>query len=119
MDHLFATNNFSKPKSISGKDEIHIQLLRLLNMTPGTMPNNPDMGVGILTKFKFGSEEQAEELEERISSQILDYIGVQADQVTVELVDSMYKITIIIDNTIYGFKQNKTNSLMDLIDSID
>lgn len=104
MEGLFSTNDYNTPKTITGKEEIAVLIIRLLLLEPGTDPLHPEMGVGILSRYKHCLEDDISELQLEIQKQITVYMPqYQTVSVTAQLISSELYLTVNIDDTLYNF----------------
>lgn len=102
---LFTTDKYNKPMLLHDKDAIAILLLRLLVMTPGTNPLHPEMGVDIWGRYEYCNEDELDELNEEIESQILAYLpNFSSCKVTAELdSERQMKVSIYIDGSLFQY----------------
>ena len=85
---LLSVNRFSKPIVLSGTDAMIVRIIRLILMEPGTIQTHPDMGVGIVSRFRYSTALDQSELENAIMSQVTKYLPMY----------SFTKVAIEIDN---------------------
>ena len=85
---LLSVNRFSKPIVLSGTDAMIVRIIRLILMEPGTSQTHPDMGVGIVSRFRYSTALDQSELENAIMSQVTKYLPMY----------SFTKVAIEIDN---------------------
>lgn len=85
---LLSVNKFSKPIVLSGTDAMIVRIIRLILMEPGTIQTHPDMGVGIVSRFRYSTALDQSELENAIMSQVTKYLPMY----------SFTKVAIEIDN---------------------
>lgn len=104
-EYLLTTDEFLKPKSITGSKAVGILLIRLLTMLPGTNPLHPKMGVGIGVKYRFLREEDLVLLQEKIESQISTYMPPEYQSATVDLTieDGYLNIIMLINGTSFVY----------------
>ena len=76
---LMTINKFYKPV---------MQITRLILLEPGTIQTHPDCGVGIVSKFRYSTEVDVKQLENRIASQISTYLPMY----------TMVKVAVELDN---------------------
>lgn len=104
MEGVFATNKYNGPKILQGKEEVVILLIRLIILDPGNDPLHPEMGVGLFTRWKNCAVEDLPDLQLEIQKQIKVYMPLyQQAGVTVKSENSIMKISIKIDDTLYQF----------------
>ena len=98
--------------------------MHLLLLEPGTIQSHPDMGVGIVSKYRYMHEDSLPDLLADFRKQINTYIpGFEGISINGEIHNKVVYLTAIINQTIYGFtfdtettKMNNTvfNKLSDL-----
>lgn len=120
-EYLLTTDEFLKPRSVSGTDAVAVLLIRLLIMVPGTNPLHPAMGVGIGTKYRFIMEDDLLALQQVIESQISTYMPPEWQHAIVKLdIDSRYlSISILINGTAYVYNTKDSETPVQLSDIIN
>lgn len=118
-EYLLSTNKYNRPTVLKDRDTVNMLLLRLLMLTPGSMPLHPKMGVGVVSKWRYSDMDNISELETEIENQISTYLPMLLPvQVTVtenEDVDKEIIIDINVDNIVYSYTTNSGGiSLSDL-----
>lgn len=106
---LFSIDEYNKPKVKKGRDAICLLLLRILTLTPGDSQRYPEMGVGLVTKWRYADSDKLPELKNAIEKQISEYlpnfqtldISLSINTNTKELL-----VDVNIDNTLYSFTTN-------------
>lgn len=114
-ESLFSLNEYNKPKVLYEKDAIYTLIIRLLILEPGTVESHPDMGVGIVSKYRYAEDTECMDLKNNIYEQIQKYLPdfVGADiKVTADKVTSLFNIEIEIDGTIFGISYNSDTSTL-------
>ena len=104
-EYTLSIDKVNKPVELSGLQTINALLTRLILLEPGTDNNYPEMGVGLVSKYRFLTEELATDLIENIKSQVATYLP-ELQCTNVEIGYSPEKIVILkitIDDTIYTF----------------
>lgn len=71
---LMAIDKFYRPLTVKEEDMAIILITRLILLEPGTFQTHPDMGVGLVSKFRYSNEVQVDKLALRIKSQIEKYL---------------------------------------------
>lgn len=109
LEHTLSINEFNNPRIYKGKEAISQLLIHLILLEPGTIASRPDMGVGLISKYRYNDEDSLTDLRKDIASQINTYlpefIGVE---VGLELDgEDRLIINITIDNTIYKYETSK------------
>lgn len=107
-DYLMSINKFEKPVTVGGKDAIYLLLIRLLRLNPGSISLHPEMGVGIIEKWRYIDMDSLGQLEQNIQQQITDYLPMlQGVKVSVSRSKGDTKAIIIditVSETLYKFK---------------
>lgn len=103
-EYTFSVNEFGEPVVLKNSEAISQVLTHLLLLEPGTIQSHPEMGVGLVSKYRYAMENQIDNLRDDFRMQIEKYLP-QYQGVTVNcfLQDKVCYINAIIDNTIYGF----------------
>lgn len=117
-DVFFDVNKFNEPLEAKGTDAIFYLIVRLLLLTPGTSEINPEMGVGIVTKWRYCDHSQLQELKNTIEDQISRYLPkLQGVKVNIEpSQEDMTEILIDIEanDVLYTFKTDWVNNTLKL-----
>lgn len=105
-EYAMSVNDFKQPAEALGKKAIGVLLVRLLLLEKGTDPARPDMGVGIVSRYRYMFAEECPNLENDIKQQIqtylLPYSNIQ--YIKAEVVDKELHLTIKIDDATYSYK---------------
>lgn len=117
-EYLLSIDKFERPKVLKDKDAVFNLLRRLLLLNPGTIQTHPEMGVGIVAKWRYMDMSDIQDLETEISKQISTYLpsfqGADV-KITPAEEDKTIIIRITIDNTLYAFEVNdKVLTIRDL-----
>lgn len=118
-EYLMSINNFGEPKSLEGNDMIATLLIRLILLEPGTIQSHPNMGVGIISRYRYCDENDLENLKNDISTQIALYLPeYQYYNVDVKMIGRQVLLSININDVVYNLTpdfDNQTLSLSNLI----
>ena len=98
-EFTMSVNEFQEPKVLEDADAVMLLLTRLLLLEPGTLPANPDAGVGLFSKYRYASEDDARKLETEYQKQIQTWLPqFQGVKVTVkyEPSDRSYRIDFMV-----------------------
>lgn len=102
-EHTLSVDEFNNPKVLKNGEAMANILARLLLLEPGTFETHPEMGVGIVSRYRYSFAGHADELESDFKAQIEKYLPTfQGVQVKVEERDNMYYITATINNDLFG-----------------
>ena len=119
-EYTLSINDYNEPKVLEGKPAIATLLVRLLLLQPGTIPDRPKMGVGLVENFRYSGKDGVMELQKELEQQIATYLPrYQGANVTVSLnTDNTLTIGIQIDDILYKFETSElsdnSTSLIDL-----
>lgn len=103
----FSVDELKNPKTFKDAEAISVLLTRLLLLEPGTIQSHPDCGVGLMSKYRFGVEGVAAELQSNFQHQIETYLPqFQGVKIHVKEKNHELMITAEIDNTLYGVYYN-------------
>lgn len=104
-EYLLDTDDFKQPKVLYGKKAIGLIICRLLLLEPGTDPMRPEMGVGLVSKYRYMFPDQLPELKRDIAKQLNDYLF-PYQQVGITLwaeTDKTLRIDVIVDDNAYKY----------------
>ena len=109
----FSVDDFQNPKVYKDAEAISTLLVRLLLLEPGTFQSHPEMGIGLISKYRFGVEGVAQELQSNVQSQIETYLPqFQGARVSCREKEGVLMIAAEIDNTLYGiYFDSSTNNI--------
>lgn len=118
-ESVFSLNKFKRPKTHDDKAAIYVLLTRLLLLEPGTIQSHPEMGIGIVSRYRYSFEGIARTLQKDIETQIGKYLPeLRGAIVEVSDANSAITIRITVDDTLYDFnfdsEQGRFVSLVDL-----
>lgn len=72
--YQLAYDSFGKPKILRDEKAIELQLVQLILLEPGTNPLFPEMGVGLVSKYRYLGQDQEDKLKKDIAYQINTYL---------------------------------------------
>lgn len=123
-EFLLSVDEFQNPIVLKDSKAIMTLLVRLLLLEPGTIQSHPDMGVGLISKYRYGVEGIGSDLQAEFKRQIQTYLPdeFQGIQINVKEKDKTLQISAEIDGLIYGIAfdsdtlkiQTKYSNLSDL-----
>ena len=118
--HEFALtiDDFQNPKVYKNGDAILTLLTRLLLLEPGTIQSHPEMGVGLISKYRFSVEGNASVHQSDFQRQLDKYLPqLQGIKVNVTEKNSSYFITAEFERVLYGisFDTKKSSIITDSI----
>lgn len=107
---LISINKYDKPKVLKNEDSTCMLLLRLLLLNPGSIQSHPNMGVGIISKWRYSDIDRIAELELEIEKQISTYLPMlmisKVEVTPNENKDGEIIISISANNITYSFEAN-------------
>lgn len=109
QEHLLTTDEFNNPKVLTGREAISQLLIHLILLEPGTYASRPTMGVGLVSRYRYNSEDSLEQLRQDIQDQVSIYLP-EFGAVNVELSmdeEDRLIIDIEISGTIYRYETSK------------
>ena len=117
-EYLMSIDEFYSPKILRNNDAIYTLLIRLLQLEPGSIQTHPEMGIGIVSKYRFADADlAADELKTDIQNQISKYLpqlsGVQIRTYTDK---KILFVEIEVNNTLYKFEVSKESDTIKLSD---
>lgn len=112
-EHLLSINKFEKPTVAKDNDAVAILITRLILLEPGTIQSHPDMGVGLISRYRYSETGNIESLRRDISDQISKYLPTLAGaNVEVSVHDKETTISVTADNIMYTYTFDaNTNTL--------
>lgn len=104
-EYLVGTDDFNNPKVVYGKKAIGVIVCRLLLLEPGTDPMRPEMGVGIVSKYRYMFPDNLNELKRDIAYQLNKYLfPYQRVAITMWVeTDKTLRMDIVIDDNTYKY----------------
>lgn len=103
-EYTFSVDEFGEPIVLKNGEAIATVLARLLLLEPGTIQSHPEMGVGLVSKYRYSMEDNIKYLKEDFRNQIEKYLPqFQGVEVTAYLEKGVCYINATIDGVIYAF----------------
>ena len=104
-EYSLSINSFNNPDELKRADAACLLIMRLILLTPGTIQTYPEMGVGLITKYRFMYDTELQNLKKLITDQINLYLP-ELNLTSVELTLNPKDlkeliIQIKIENTLY------------------
>ena len=104
-EYSLSINSFNNPDELKRADAACLLIMRLILLTPGTIQTHPEMGVGLITKYRFMYDTELQNLKKVITDQISLYLP-ELNLTSVELTLNPKDlkeliIQIQIENTLY------------------
>lgn len=112
-----SVDNFNNPKIYSDAQGLMLLLSRLILLEPGTFQSHPDMGVGLLTYYRYELDSDsglAADLRQRIRSQIDTYLPILTGiDIQVKIEDKTFYVTARINNLVFGVLYDSENNTVE------
>lgn len=103
-EYVFGSNDFYQPKEIIGKKAVALLIVRLILLEPGTDPMRPEMGVGLVSKYRYMFPEKLADLKKDISNQLQIFLPqYQMTPIKLSVEDSKLIIEITVDDSVYKY----------------
>lgn len=113
-EYHMSVDDFNQPKKTEGKSAIGVLLIRLILLEPGTDQNRPDMGLGIVSRFRYMQESDMDALSEELKNQINTYLAPYSTvNVSITMDNDLQLIfEVSVDDTTYKYVtvQQKNNN---------
>ena len=115
-EYLMSVDEFYSPKIVKNNDAIYTLLIRLLQLEPGSIQTHPEMGIGIVSKYRFAEADTVvDELKRNIQEQISTYLpNLSGVEVRVYTKNKVLYVEIQVDNTLYKFQTSKESDSVEL-----
>lgn len=116
-EYSLGIDKFNRPAVYDQPKSSYIKIVRLILLEKGTYPTKPDMGVGLVSKYRYADIKTATtNLKNDIDNQIATYLPeYQAAQIDVEADKKEIKINITINKLTYQLMYNKEeNTISDM-----
>ena len=114
-EYFIGIDEFNHPKVYTDQHATFVLLIRLILLEPGTYPNHPDMGVGLVSRYRFVMKEKLGELQTRIQNQINTYLpefSAVNVEVSYEKQHKYTQISITIDEITYKMTYNPETNIL-------
>lgn len=112
-EHLLSTDRLNRPRTLKDRDAVATLLNRLILMEPGSNPLHPEMGVGLISRFRHADVDDLEDLEDEIKEQIsiymLEYKGVD---VNCSIYNGDIRVGVTLDGTLFTFSAQSGNMVL-------
>lgn len=110
-EQAFSIDDFQNPKVFLNGQAVCTLLVRLIMLEPGTIQSHPDMGVGIVSRYRYSVEGTESELQADIQRQVNKYLpGLQGVRITVKQQDHAFYIAAEYEGVLYGVSINTETS---------
>lgn len=111
-DHALALDSFLNPVTYKGRSAIEVLLCRLILLEPGTIQTHPNMGVGIVSRYRNAPSSELAVLDDDIKNQINTYLpGLVGVEVKTNLVkNGVLRIAIKANDQLFALTYDSSNT---------
>lgn len=110
-EFCMSVDDFLNPVVLKNEEAIATLLSRLILLEPGTIQSHPDMGVGIISRYRYSNVEEARKLKADIQQQVSKFLPDYSNvpfSVTASKNSGFY-ITAEINGSLYGIEYDTNN----------
>ena len=109
-EYSMSVDDFKNPKTYSDRESVCVLRARLLLLEPGTFQSHPNMGVGLVSKYRYGVD-VASDLQSNFKNQIELYLPqLQGCRVNVTQSGQVLNIAVEYNNVLYGVSFNQSSN---------
>ena len=112
-EFTLSVDSFNDPKVYKSPKSLQLLLTRIILLNPGEIQSHPDMGVGLLTRFRFSLDDGnlVSNLCSEIRTQLDTYLPIfSGAQVNAELKQKTLYGTIVLQQYVFSFAYNTDNN---------
>ncbi len=103
-EYNLSTDNFNKPEVVTGREAVGLLIVRLILLEPGTNPNRPDMGLGLISKYRTMFPNQLADLRRDLYYQLETYLPDYSNvAITLTEKDKHLVFDITVDDNVYKY----------------
>lgn len=117
-EYVLKTDNKYQPVILTDKEAKYTLIIRLLLMEPGTIQTHPEMGVGLVSRYRYSDASNLMNLQKDIDNQMTKYLplSLQTSTVTLSRSDNQLVLNITVDgeSAQLSVNSNGTYSLSEL-----
>ena len=119
-EYVIGTDDFKQPEEYIGKKAVGLLIERLLLLEPGTDPLRPEMGVGLVSKYRYMFPDKLNELKNNVADQLERFLfPYQTVNIKFIVDDHELTLDITVDDNTYKYvtaeqKDNNTVTLKQL-----
>jgi len=113
-EYALSNDEFGKPKIYVGQNAVVTKLVELALLEKGTYPSRPNMGLGIVSTYRYTSEDKISDMETAYKDQIETYLPeLSATEVSMVLNDKILNIYVTVDKTVYSLAFDTENNTLE------
>lgn len=108
-----SVNKFDKPTKLVDRENFpsatQVLITRLILLEPGTIQSHPEMGVGIVSRYRFTDADDLTRLEQDIADQVSKYLPELHDvDVDIQNFETTIRITLSSNGLVYTASVDKS-----------
>lgn len=111
-EYSLSINEYNQPLVYTDSKALFTLFIRILLLEPGTFQSNPEMGVGIISRYRYSTSVDISKLQSDIETQISEYIPTLTS-VNIELepdyTNNVLNIRAYLDNYLFELVFNTTS----------
>ena len=116
-EESLSIDNFNDPKIFKNAEALMLLLSRLVLLEPGVFQSHPDMGVWLLTNYRYKIDTEdglASEIQQRIRNQIDTYLPILTGiDIQVKIVDHSVYVLMQINGLMFGILYDSQNNAVE------
>lgn len=115
-EYLLSIDDFNKPKVLPEKDSTYILIVRLILTEPGLFQSRPDMGVGLISRYRYSDTVDLDKLKTDIRNQMQKYLpNFITNEINLSENNKILTIEITVNSVLYKITLDKqTKTIQDL-----
>lgn len=109
-EHLLSVNSYQEPKVLYDNNAAYTLIIRLLLLEPGKDKDRPEMGVGLVSKYRYITTDKIDTLRTDLTNQIRTYLpDFSMVDVNIEAYGTTLALFVRTDDITYGIKFDSEN----------
>lgn len=112
-EHLLSVNSYQEPKVLYDNNAVYALIIRLILLEPGKDKDRPNMGVGIVSNYRYITSDKIDLLKNDIKEQIRTYLpDFSMVDVNIEVYGTTLALYVKTDEVTYGIKFDSENGIV-------
>lgn len=115
-EHVLSLNDFNMPKVFDASNSIYVLIVRIILLEPGTFQSHPEMGIGIKSRYRYGTIDDAflSTLKNDISKQLETYLpSLASTDIVLTVNGNTLGIIIDTEDGAYVLAYNSDTNILD------
>ena len=115
-EHVLSLNDFNMPKVFDASNSIYVLIVRIILLEPGTFQRHPEMGIGIKSRYRYGTIDDAflSTLKNDISKQLETYLpSLASTDIVLTVNGNTLGIIIDTEDGAYVLAYNSDTNILD------